>query len=121
MYSDSLALRLKNRANEIIKYVSKVIDANNIYNIDHIILTGGYSNCKILINEFKKIFNDIHISVLVNQENSVSKGALIYTFNKDKIHSRISQNNYGIETNKMINDNETCQKIIKINDIKYCQ
>ena len=112
---------IKNRVNEIIKYVSKVIDSNNIYNIDHIILTGGYSNCKILINEFKRIFNNIHISVLVNQENSVSKGALIYTFNKDKIHSRISQINYGIETNKIMNDNETCQKIIKINNIKYCQ
>ena len=74
-----------------------------------------------MINELKRKLNNIHISVLVNQENSVSKGALIYTFNKDKIHSRISQNSYGIETNKIMNDNETCRKIIKINNIKFCQ
>ena len=109
---------IKNRTNEIIKYVTKVIDAYKVYNIDHIILTGGYSNCKILINELKRKLNNIHISVLVNQENSVSKGALIYTFNKDKIRSRISQNNYGIETFKIMNDNETCAKII---NKKYCQ
>jgi hypothetical protein len=71
-----------------------------------------------LINEFRKIFHNIHISVLVNQENSVSKGALIYTFNKDKIRSRISQNNYGIETYKIMNDIETCTKIV---NEKYCQ
>ncbi len=74
-----------------------------------------------MINEFRKIFNNIHISVLVNQENSVSKGALIYTFNKVKIRSRISQNNYGIEIYKIMNDNEACHKITKINNIKYCQ
>ena len=112
---------IKNRTNEIIKYVTKVIDSHKVYNIDHIILTGGYSNCKILINEFRKIFHNIHISVLINQENSVSKGSLIYTFNKDKVRTRINQNNYGIETTKIMNDNETCHKITKINNIKYCQ
>jgi len=112
---------IKNRVNQIIKYVTRVIDAYKIYNINHIILTGGYSNSKILINEFRKTFNNIHISVLVNQENSISKGALIYTFNKNKIVSRKSQNSYGIETYRIIDDNETCHNIKKIKNIKYCQ
>jgi molecular chaperone DnaK (HSP70) len=113
---------INNSVNEIIKYIAKVIDAYSIYKIDHIILTGGFSNCKILINEFRKKFNNIHISVLVNQENSIIKGALLYTFNKNKIRSRISQNNYGIEINKIMNDNEVCRKIIKShNGVKYCQ
>ena len=47
------------RVNEIISYIKSY----NIYikNHDYIILTGGFSNCEILVNEFRKNFKNVFI------------------------------------------------------------
>ena len=110
---------IEKRVNEAINFVKKV---KNKYNITYIILTGGYSNCKILVNEFKKKLNNTLISVLMNQEKSITKGAILYTFNKNKIQSRISHHKYEMEIFDVINfDDETCNEKITENNIKYCK
>ena len=86
---------IQKRVNDIINYIKSI----NVYikNYDYIALTGGFSNCRILVNEFRKNFRNVHI--LSNQENSVLEGALIYLNNKQKIYSTISYYSYGMGIN----------------------
>ena len=58
----------------------------------------------------------------MNQEKSITKGALLYIFNKSKIQSRISYHKYEMEIFDVINfDDETCNDAITENNIKYCK
>ena len=101
------------RVNEVISYIKSY----NIYikNHDYIILTGGFSNCEILVNEFRKNFKNVF--VLSNQENSILEGALIFLNNKQKIYSFVSYNTYGIGNFNQNNSTEEIKILIKKGDI----
>ena len=83
---------IQKRVYEIINYIKSKLK-NKKY--DYIILTGGYSNNGILIEEFRKNFNN-NVYILSNQEYSVLEGFINYFDNKKKIHSIVSYNTYGI-------------------------
>ena len=104
------------RVSELVKYINEILKKNK--QVNHIVLTGGFSNCKILINDFIESFNNIHISTMVNQENSVSKGALIYYLNKNKTQNKRSQNTYVIE---MFTNNQQYDKKDHKNNLSYFQ
>ena len=84
---------IQKRVSEIINYIKFKINIRKKY--DYIILTGGYSNNGILIEEFRKNFKNVHI--LSNQEYSVLEGSLNYFNNKKRIYSIVSYNTYGIK------------------------
>ena len=50
---------IQKRVSEIINYIKFKINIRKKY--DYIILTGGYSNNGILIEEFRKNFKNVHI------------------------------------------------------------
>ena len=89
---------IQKRVYEIIYYVKSKL--TNIKKPDYIILTGGYSNNGILINEFRKNFSNVYI--LSNQEYSVLEGFINYFDNKKKINSIVSYNTYGIRVDDKI-------------------
>ena len=97
---------IQRRVNEIIDYIKSI----NMYikNYDYIVLTGGFANCGIFVNTFRKNFKNVHI--LSNQEYSVLEGALIYLNNKQRIYSIVSYNTYGIKINNSSNDLEILVK-----------
>ena len=102
---DNLIEKIINyRINEIINYIKS--KHNIIKKYDYIVLTGGFSNNPILVNEFRNNFKNVR--VLSNQENSVLEGSLIYLKDKKKINSIISYNTYGIK----IPSNEKGEKIV---------
>lgn len=105
---DNLIEKIINyRINEIINYIkSKVIF---IKKYDYIVLTGGFSNNPILVNEFRNNFKNVR--VLSNQENSVLEGSLIYIKNKKRINSIISYNTYGFKIPLNEKDNKTDSEI----------
>ena len=76
---------IEKRVNETIDFINAEDFNFKKFKIDHIILTGGYSNCELLVNAIKKNISNIPISILMNPENSILKGALIYNIYKDKI------------------------------------
>lgn len=80
--------------------------------MDYILLTGGYSNSGILVNEFRKNFKNVHI--LSNQENSILEGSLMYLINQNRIYSTILNSTYGIGNN---NNKEKIEILVKKNDI----
>ena len=92
-----------NIINKNVKYiVSKVNDiinemkSKNIH-IDSIMITGGLSKNKIFKNEIEHgLKSKIPIKYLTSHENAISKGAVIYGINPDKIKSRICPTNIGI-------------------------
>ena len=74
---------IENRINEIIEFI-KSFDLEK-YEIDYILLTGGFSKNRILINSMRKIIINIPIYFLFNPENTILEGAFIYYFNKNKL------------------------------------
>ena len=101
---------IQKRVSEIINYIKFKINIRKKY--DYIILTGGYSNNGILIEEFRKNFKNVHI--LSNQEYSVLEGSLNYFNNKKRIYSIVSYNTYGMKI-----ENEFKILIKKGDIIKY--
>ena len=111
---------IEKRVNEIINYIDEII--SKYKKIDHIILTGGFSNCNILKKRFLKRFHKIDIIINPNN-NLIVKGAITYIINKknnDFIKLRYNHNTYWIENYKTIQANETCKDKIKKNDNYYC-
>ena len=104
---DLIETIIKKRINEIIQYIKSKI--NLIKKYDYIVLTGGFSNNQILVNEFRNNFKNIHI--LSNQENSVLKGSLIYLKNRKRINSIILYNTYGLKIPLNEKDNRTVSDI----------
>ena len=107
--------------NIIFKNVNDII--NNIENIlnemkskrimiNSIIITGGLSKNKIFQSEIEKCLNDkIPINYLTSYDNDISKGAVIYGINPDKIKSRICKETIGIKTKE--ENNEKIKILIK--------
>ena len=84
---------IQKRVSEIINFIKSKL--NIIKKYDYMILTGGYSNNGILIEEFRNNFKNVRI--LSNQEYSVLEGSLNYLNNKKRIYSIVSYNTYGIK------------------------
>ena len=84
---------IEKRVNETIDFINAEEFNFKKFKIDHIILTGGYSNCELLVNAIKKNFSNIPISILMNPENSILKGALIYNIYKDIIKIKVFNQN----------------------------
>ena len=94
--------------NEIINIAYNIIDEMKYKNIiiDNIIVTGGLSQNKIFKSEIEKKFkNKANIEYLSSYENIISKGAVIYGINQDKIKSRISKETIGISKKESNNKN----------------
>ena len=80
--------------------------------IDNIFITGGLSQNKIFQNEIEQKFkNKVNIEYLSSYETAVSKGAVIYGINQDKIKSRISKETIGIKTKEK--NNEKIEILVK--------
>jgi len=115
---------IEKRINEIINKLKKIITQFNkytSYEIDNIILTGGFTQNKYLIQKLKNNFPKIKISIIFNQEYSIMKGAILYSLNKNNIQSKICDFTYEIETYKNYDKNDICLKIEEINEYKFCQ
>ena len=123
--SDNMDL-FNERINEIIKYINK----EKKINLDNIIITGGLSRNKIFKEKIKSNFNNKsfdNIFYLSNYKNIISKGAVIYGINPEKIVSRISPITIGIRRNDLKNKKENIELLIKKGEeiknylIKYIQ
>ena len=63
---------------KIIDYIESLFNKFKYVKIDHIIITGGFSNCYIFKKKLTKNFKQKIISQLFNPERSVVKGAALY-------------------------------------------
>ena len=110
---------IEENVNKTFNFVKKYIEQIK-YRIDNIILVGGFSNCEILKNKFIESFKyKTVVSILGNPESSVTKGALIYLIEQNRIKTRVIQNTYGYIKGIKNDNNIKCENKIKCNK-NYC-
>jgi molecular chaperone DnaK (HSP70) len=104
----------------IIEHIKVLLE--KFKNIDLLVFTGGFSNCKILIEEIKKNFKGIQYKILSRPETSVMNGAVIYGIKPNKIISRRVPYTIGISTYSLQKDGTECRnKVIKNNNEILCE
>ena len=109
---------LKN-INPIIKHIKYLFEKFQNIKIDVLILTGGFSNCKILIDEIYKIFKNYKI--LSKPETSVMKGAVLYGIDPNKIISRKTPYTIGLSTYSYHIPGTECKEKIVIDSNIFCE
>lgn len=95
---------------KIVNIINRSFSKTN-ENIDLIVLTGGFSNCKIFE---KKVRNNFQASLkelvfIENPQETVMKGAAIFGLRSNQILYRISPVSIGVNNYKKINENEECE------------
>ena len=103
---------INEKINDILNHTKK----EKKINLDNIIITGGLSRNKIFKEKIKSNFsneNNDNIHCLSNYENVISKGAVIYGINPEKIKSRISPITIGIRRNDINNKKEDIELLVK--------
>ena len=101
--------------NEKINSIINDIKSEKKLNINNIIVTGGLSKNKIFRDKLLSNFNETEdfIHYLSSYENVISKGAVIYGINPDKIKYRISPITLGIRKNDLNNKKENIDLVVK--------
>ena len=96
-------------ANNIVNQINKCFSKTN-ENIDLIVLTGGFSNCKIFQNEVRKNFRGSlkEILFLNSPQETVMRGSAIFGLRPNQILYRISPVTIAVNSYKIINENDEC-------------
>jgi molecular chaperone DnaK (HSP70) len=111
---------LKN-VNPIINLIKDLFENFQNITIDVLILTGGFSNCKLLIDEIHKNFKNCPHKILSKPETSVMNGAVLYGIDPNKIISRKTPYTIGISTYSSNIPGTECKKKIMIDSNIYCE
>jgi hypothetical protein len=111
---------LKN-VNPIINLIKDLFENFQNITIDVLILTGGFSNCKLLIDEIHKNFKTCPYKILSKPETSVMNGAVLYGIDPNKIISRKTPYTIGISTYSSNIPGTECKKKIMIDSNIYCE
>ena len=111
---------LKN-INPIINHIKNLFKKFKNISIDMLILTGGFSNCKLLIDEINKNFKNCPHRTLSMPETSVMNGAVLYGIDQNKIVSRKAPYTIGISTYSYYEPGTECKEKIVIDSNIYCR
>ncbi len=96
----------------IITHIKELIRKFKGIKIDLIVLTGGFSNCKILVDEIKENFKSIKYYILSRPETSVMNGAVLYGIEPNKIVSRKAPYTIGLSAYSYHKNNTECRNKI---------
>ena len=111
---------LKN-INPIIKHIKDLFEKFQNISIDALVLTGGFSNCKLLIDEIKNNFKNCPHKILSKPETSVMNGAVLYGINPNKIISRKTPYTIGLRTYSHHKPGTECKEKKIIDSKIYCE
>ena len=95
---------------KIVNQINKCFSKTN-ENIDLIVLTGGFSNCKIFQKEVRKNFRGSlkELVFLKSPQETVMKGSAIFGLRPNQILYRISPVTIGVNNYVIINENDQCE------------
>ena len=97
-------------ATKIINQINKCFSKTN-ENIDLIVLTGGFSQCKIFEKEVRKNFRGSlkELIFLKSPQETVMRGSAIFGLRPNQILYRISPVTIGVSNYEIINENDECE------------
>ena len=104
---------LKN-VNPIINHIKELFEKFKNVKIDVMVITGGFSNCNILINEIKNNFKNCPHKILSRPETSVMNGAVLYGIEPNKIVSRKAPSTIGISSYHLHKKGTKCKNKIEL-------
>ena len=97
---------------------------NMKHKFDYVILAGGFSSCKKLTNDIKKMvkkdFKDINVIIIKDPGTAVLYGGALYMKNPNTISSRVFKETYGIEIFENLNNNHQLKYKVTTKDGDYC-
>lgn len=86
---NQVAVSIKNHIEDILKEIG-------IKSLDAILMVGGFSNSGIVLEEMKKLVNQVPLIVPANAELSIVMGAVLFGWTSSVIRVRKSRMTYGI-------------------------
>ena len=121
--ADLIGKIILDNINVIIYNIENLI---KVFDINNIVITGGFSKNKIFQNEIEKNFNKINIEYLSSYDSAITKGAIMYGIQTQQIKSRKSTISIGIQKNEYNGKLNNIDLLIKkgdevknVNLIKY--
>ena len=98
----------------IVNQINRCFTKTN-QNIDLIVLTGGFSNCKIFEQKIRDNFRGSlkELVFLKSPQETVMKGAVIFGLRPNQILYRISPITIGVDNYEYINQNSKCENQFK--------
>lgn len=82
---------------ELIKCIRDLLDDEEISSVDTLLVVGGFSECSLVNDAFRKSFPGKHIIFPPEAGLAVLKGAVLYGHNPQIIESRKARFTYGIK------------------------
>ena len=118
----SLILKIINSISE--KIITEILKSFSKTNeiIKTVIITGGFSNCKILRQKIEEKFDGPKKLLFLNYpQNTVAKGAAIFGLKPNQILKRKSPITIGVESFDYLNEHQECeQKAIDEDGLSIC-
>ena len=105
----------------IIRHIKKLILKFKEIKIDLIVLTGGFSNCNILIDGIKNNFKSIPYNILTRPETSVMNGAVLYGIEPNRIVSRKAPFTIGFSIYSKQKENTRCENRVVTKEGEFCE
>ena len=113
---------VKNVAKKIREHTNFLLKQTGNEKTDLILMVGGFSKSKIVIEEIKNHYFDTTVAFPENPEISVVKGAVIFGWNPNMFKSRKSKWTYGIGQRRIFRENIDPERLMVYNDdnVKEC-
>ena len=109
------------QVDKIINHIQKLYYKFDYITIDQLVITGGFSNCKILKKKLERTFIKTVINQLNNPEKTIVKGAALYALKPNQIISRIAPYTIGISSYQPQRAGYECKNIKIINNKIRCK
>ena len=82
----------------LIKHVDQLLKDDKLVDLRNIIMVGGFSECKLVIDAVKRKFSGMLITIPPNAGLAVLRGAVLFGHQPEKITKRVLKKTYGIQS-----------------------
>ncbi|XP_071143610.1 heat shock 70 kDa protein 12A-like [Mytilus edulis] len=101
---------------DIVALMNDVLQRKKASGVTHIMLVGGFAECRLIQDRVNESFPDKTIIVPREAQLSILKGAVLFGHNPDLVKYRVMRFSYGIETSRTFIDKQDDKKYMKLVD-----
>ena len=114
---------IKKVAGRISEHTTSLLKQKENENLDFILMVGGFSNSKIVVEEIRNKVKPIPVIAPEDPELSVVQGAVIFGWQPQLFKSRKSKRTYGIDMRSIFRENVDPERLMIYDDdgVKKCK